>query len=284
MNYMALIRAFDQWLEHHYLPSASQLLWYRLAGLCNRCGWPEWVSVDNLRLMAMIQCRREATFIEARNNLIENRLLGYRKGRKGCPGQYQMLELTFTSEVQTVAKTKLFSSTNRSQSEVQTVAITKPNQTKTKTNNTTPLPPPGGDGGGDDGKKPTRRRKPSDNAVGKKPYGVEQNVMLTDEEYEGLNTKLQWSVKADLIDELSLYLASKGDKYKNHSATLQAWDRKRKEQGAPHVDNTKPVEAAKVGEMQSDGSFISDDGITRWYPPDGFYEAHPELQPSVDSG
>lgn len=130
MNYMLQSKAFDQWLEHHYLPAASQLLWFRLAGLFNRCGWPEWVSVDNLRLMAMIQCKREATFIETRNLLIENGLIDYIKGRKGCPGQYKMTELTFTGEVQTVTIPKLRRSTNSNQSVAQTVDIYKLNQTK----------------------------------------------------------------------------------------------------------------------------------------------------------
>lgn len=59
----------------------------------------------------------------------------------------------------------------------------------------------------------------------KKPYGVFENVMLTDDELQKLKQKFtsDWQSK---IDNLSEYIASKGKKYKSHYATILVWDRK----------------------------------------------------------
>ena len=93
MNYILEIKAFEQWLETHYLPIQPQLLWHKLMYFCNRSGWSEWMTVDNLRLMAAMQMGREATLIKARDELIKAGLIECRKGRKGCPNRYRIISL-----------------------------------------------------------------------------------------------------------------------------------------------------------------------------------------------
>lgn len=100
MNYIVEINAFERWLETHYLPISSQLLWYKLMGICNRAGWSEWVTVDNLRLMAAMQMGREATLIKARDELIKAGLIEYQKGKKGSPNRYRMISFTCKSVVE----------------------------------------------------------------------------------------------------------------------------------------------------------------------------------------
>lgn len=108
MNYISEINAFEQWLETHYLPISTQLLWYKLMHICNRAGWSEWVTVDNLRLMAAMQMSREATLIKARDELIKAGLISYQRGRKGCPNRYHLIPFegknTFKSEVENEVK------------------------------------------------------------------------------------------------------------------------------------------------------------------------------------
>ncbi len=110
MNYLSEILAFEQWLETHYLPVPVQLLWYKLMYLCNRSGWSGWMTVDNLRLMAAMQMRREATLIKARDELIKAGLIEYRKGRKGSPNSYHIIPFaernTFRSGAESVVKEK----------------------------------------------------------------------------------------------------------------------------------------------------------------------------------
>ena len=59
----------------------------------------------------------------------------------------------------------------------------------------------------------------------KKIYGELENVKLTDDEFNKLKEKYPNNY-LEKIDRLSLYIASKGDKYKSHYATILNWERK----------------------------------------------------------
>lgn len=72
---------------------------------------------------------------------------------------------------------------------------------------------------------PKPNPKPKEN---KRPYGECANVFLTDEEYK----KIKDEGYAGLIEELSLYIASKGDKYKSHYAVIKQWANRRKKEQA----------------------------------------------------
>ena len=149
MNYILEIKAFEQWLETHYLPILPQLLWYKLMYLCNRSGWSEWVTVDNLRLMAALQMSREATLIKARGELIKAGLIEYQKGKKGSPNRYRMISLaeknTFKNEVQSEGNDEnTFKNVVESEvyPVVQSVAIDKQKQEqKRKQKNSPPISP-----------------------------------------------------------------------------------------------------------------------------------------------
>lgn len=97
MNYIELILAFEQWNETNYLPSSAQLLWYKIISVFNRAGWCEWISVDNHRLMAMMQIGRESTFINLRDKLIESHFFEFKKGKKGQPNRYKICTVNFES-------------------------------------------------------------------------------------------------------------------------------------------------------------------------------------------
>jgi hypothetical protein len=58
-------------------------------------------------------------------------------------------------------------------------------------------------------------------------YGELEKVKLTIEEYNKLCEKLSEPIVKELITELDLYLASKGDKYKDHYAVIQSWARRK---------------------------------------------------------
>ena len=62
----------------------------------------------------------------------------------------------------------------------------------------------------------------------KRPYGECGNVFLTDDEYE----KITHEGLTGLIEELSLYIASKGDKYRSHYAVIKQWANRRKKEQA----------------------------------------------------
>ena len=64
----------------------------------------------------------------------------------------------------------------------------------------------------------------------KKCYGAFCNVKLTDEEYEKLKVRFPDDYN-ERIDDLSYYIDSKGDKYKNHYSTILLWERRDKKRG-----------------------------------------------------
>lgn len=98
--------------------------------LCNRSGWCEWVTVDNLCLMAAMQMGREATLIKARDELIKAGLIEYQKGKKGCPNRYRLISFSEINTFKSVV-----------QSEVESVDIYKQNKDKTKHIKTPPISP-----------------------------------------------------------------------------------------------------------------------------------------------
>lgn len=72
----------------------------------------------------------------------------------------------------------------------------------------------------------------------KHKYGEYNNVLLTDEEYEKLNE--EFPDLPDRIQKLSEYIASKGEKYKSHYATIKNWARMDKERNAAKPQPAKP--------------------------------------------
>ncbi|WKY45632.1 conserved phage C-terminal domain-containing protein [Eubacteriaceae bacterium ES2] len=128
MNYILEINAFERWLETNHLSATSQLLWYKLVALCNRCGWAEWIGVDNQRLMFLIQCKSEKTFIRARDSLINNGLFEYRRGKKWHPGRYKMISMEKFNTVKNTVNSTVNSTVNPT---VETTDINKPKVNKT---------------------------------------------------------------------------------------------------------------------------------------------------------
>jgi hypothetical protein len=75
-------------------------------------------------------------------------------------------------------------------------------------------------------KRPNTNTNTNTNTNIKRQYGECANVFLTDEEHD----KIIAEGLAGLIDELSLYIASKGDKYKSHYAVIKQWANRRKKE------------------------------------------------------
>lgn len=64
------------------------------------------------------------------------------------------------------------------------------------------------------------------NRIEKKIFGEFEKVKLTEPEYQKLVAKFGKSKAQDLINRLDQYIASKGEKYKSHYATILSWERK----------------------------------------------------------
>lgn len=90
VNYIAELNAFNRWVEINHLSGSSQLLMFKLYALFNRCGWPEWIRLENRKLMSEADFGREATFIKHRDELVERGLIFYLRGGSGFPGKYKL--------------------------------------------------------------------------------------------------------------------------------------------------------------------------------------------------
>ena len=199
-NYILLNEGFYRWLETNHLQIQSQLLFLKLIHLFNISGWSEWLAVDNQRIMSLVQTKREKTFIEWRNKLLEKKLIFYTKGKKGSPSKYKLNdEITFISEAKSEVKSEAKSEVKSEvKSEAQTADIYKQNKTKLKKENTA-------------------------HAVQKKTAcGDFGNVLLTKNELEKLESQYPQEFDA-IIDYLSSYIEMKGYKAKSHYLAIQKW-------------------------------------------------------------
>ena len=77
----------------------------------------------------------------------------------------------------------------------------------------------------------------------KHKYGQYKNVLLTDDDMEKL--KAEFPDYDRKIENLSEYIAKKGDKYKNHLAVIRSWARKDEP-----VKETKPAAVTGTAEIR----------------------------------
>lgn len=106
--------------------------------------------------------------------------------------------------------------------------------------------------------KNDKKVKKKEKILKKKVFGEFNNVLLTEIEFEKLNTEFGKPGTNERIQNVSEYVESKGVKYKSHYATILAWERKNKKQSnakpnlqpktysqAQHADRLQLVRARK---------------------------------------
>lgn len=88
---------------------------------------------------------------------------------------------------------------------------------KNRIDNNTPLYPPTGEDAASSTEKKSRRREDTH------PYGENQNVYLTEAEYNRLCDKKGKELTDEAIHILDLHIGATGRKYKDHNLALQKW-------------------------------------------------------------
>lgn len=91
-TYIDYLNDFNRWLESGNLPGGSQLMYFKLLNVFNRAGWPEYVQVDNLRMMLMIGVESKQAVVRAREKLVETGFIEFQKGKKGSPNRYYLVK------------------------------------------------------------------------------------------------------------------------------------------------------------------------------------------------
>ena len=193
-SYLDYIFALNHRLEHEYLPDKSFVLYHKILHRFNKSFWAdEWLTVDNLNLMADIGVKKEESLIIYRDKLITEGFLDYRRGKKGSPSKYKLL-LTEKGAQKGVQKGVQMGV----QMGVQEGGLIKDKREKNKDK---------------DIEKENTKKKTA--------FGEFQNVFLTDEEICKIKERI--SNYLELIERLSTYIASKGVSYQSHYATLLQW-------------------------------------------------------------
>lgn len=89
VNFITEITSFERFTKTTHFSNNAQLLWFKLFLLWNEAGFPDWLQVDNLRLMAMIQVHSKNALFRARSELLAAGLIVYQRGGPGHPNKYQ---------------------------------------------------------------------------------------------------------------------------------------------------------------------------------------------------
>lgn len=195
VNFVSEITAFYRWLKSSHLSNNAQLLWFHLFCYWNEAGFPDWLQVDTLRMMGMVQMKSKNTLIRARDELVSAGLLLVAKGKHKAPNKYQFILFNSVNgcgsnfEPQTGSKT---GSQTGCKTGSQTGHLYKLNQTK-----------------------PNSKK---DKAV----YGEFGNVLLSAEEMAKLKSEFpdsweEWIRRLDRGKEV------KGYRYSNDYAALLNW-------------------------------------------------------------
>ena len=82
----------------------------------------------------------------------------------------------------------------------------------------------------------------------RKSFGVFDNVMLSEDEYERFQRMYEWDYE-QRIDELSIYLAQSGKEYKSHYATLLSFARMRYAKNSPQDYSSTARESLKYADF-----------------------------------
>ncbi|MEL7660384.1 hypothetical protein [Acetobacterium wieringae] len=194
VNFVLEITAFYRWLKSRHLSNNAQLLWFHLFCYWNEAGFPDWLQVDTLRMMGMVQMKSKNTLIRARDELVNAGLLVVAKGKHKAPNKYQFILFSGTngcgSDYEPLTGTQTGSKTG-SQTGCETGRLFKLNQTK-----------------------PNLEKE-------KTAYGEFGNVLLTLDEVEKLQGEYpdwqEWIRRLDTGKEM------KGYQYTNDYAALLNW-------------------------------------------------------------
>lgn len=91
VNFVLEITAFNRWLKSRHLSNNAQLLWFHLFLYWNEAGFPDWLQVDTVRMMGMVQMKSKNTLIRARDELVTANLLRVAKAKHKAPNKYQFI-------------------------------------------------------------------------------------------------------------------------------------------------------------------------------------------------
>lgn len=237
MQYISEINAFNKLCETTYIPANSQLMWFRLMHLSNTCGWREWITVDNLRLMSMTQIKTVNTLTLSRKHLIDYGLIEFKKGKKGQPSKYKLNSVVELLGVKNTVQslqynncTTIITPNTEPNSEPNTELFPEPNPAHInrldidKTNN---IYAENENPQKDD--QSAQKLNKQKSGKQKHKYGEYGHVLLTDEQADKLRADFPGLFDA-MVVILDEYKETSGRVYKNDNLVMRKWVAERAQQ------------------------------------------------------
>ena len=89
--YLKRLQSLNRVCPRFRIGTTAQLMMFKLLDFFHKSGWGDWVSINNKALLTAVGCTSETTLLSARRELIQKGLIAYKRGWKGCPGQYRLL-------------------------------------------------------------------------------------------------------------------------------------------------------------------------------------------------
>jgi len=83
--------SFQQWLEEDNPTDKAVALYTRLFCMMNRRGWQGWAEVNTQMMMSWLQTQSNRTAYRARDALVRDGMIEYRKRGKNQPYLYRLL-------------------------------------------------------------------------------------------------------------------------------------------------------------------------------------------------
>lgn len=195
------IKVFNDLIQLKRLSTGQIALWYALLYINNKCPSQSWFTVTNLTLQLQTGLSREG-INKARNVLKQSGLIDFKAdGTKATAYKLNKLTMPESSQVSTQVSGQVSCQVS---TQVSSQVSTQVSTTLNKLNKT--------------------KLEIKEKNIKKEKYGSLENVALTAEEFEKL--KAEYPDYEERIERLSLYIGSKGDKYKSHYATIKNWARK----------------------------------------------------------
>jgi hypothetical protein len=213
INFITEMNGFYTYTKTHHLSSNAQLLWMHLFCLWNEAGFPEWLQVDAMRMMTMIDTKSRSTMVRARDQLINAGLLICQTQNNNQPNKYRFV--SFGSDDRSSAKKKLQTGHETGHGSGRETDHGSGHETghlyKLNKN------------------KPNQSKQKDLSIIKKSAYGEFGNVFLSDEELSRLKDDYpgEWE---EWIKRLSLGKEMKGYDYHNDYAAILSWIRKQEDE------------------------------------------------------
>ena len=208
MNYLKEILTFENWLDYNSNVNKSDIrLWYTLMYTANRFNWKEFsISISSLIFKSKLS---KSDIYRSRNKLKQFGLIDFKekKGNQCTVYKINSCVSLFGTHFGTQFETESVTTLDTPSDTVSETPIDTNVENINKTKNIN--------------KNINRNKK----EIVKEKFGEFENVLLSNEEFEKLKSKLGAETES-YIERLSSYIASSGKKYKSHYATILSWTQK----------------------------------------------------------